>query len=34
VLGAAYLHELRTSGLSDHSGLVVEVTEPVVATDG
>jgi exonuclease III len=33
VRGAAYLHELRTSGLSDHSGLVVEVTEPVVATD-
>jgi endonuclease/exonuclease/phosphatase family metal-dependent hydrolase len=25
VRGAVYLHELRTSGLSDHSGLVVEV---------
>ena len=25
VRGAGYLHELRTSGLSDHSGLVVDV---------
>jgi endonuclease/exonuclease/phosphatase family metal-dependent hydrolase len=32
VHGAVYLHELRTSGLSDHSGLVVEATDPVVAT--